>query len=121
MKIFVQHFGGGIKYWLSRSGDKLSLDTDKKNAVDILASEAPSVARKLAAVVGKLPKLDGFSVYGESDKTKTKRKLRDNPRRPKAVARGPAPKKKAPGEKRSKPRKKVTGHLPAKKPKRCKK
>lgn len=119
MKIFVQHFSGGIKYWLVKSGDKLSLDTDKKKAVDILKSESPSVARKLAAAIGDIKKLDGFSVYGE-DSVSPKRKLRDNPR-PKAKGASASAKKKKAASKPSKPQKKASKPSPAKKPKRCKK
>lgn len=120
MRIFIQHASGGIKYWLVASGSKFTLDTDRKKAVDVLVSEVPTVAKKLAVVVGKHEKLNGFSVYGEADKTKKTRKLKNNPRPKARGATASATKKKA-ARKPSKPRKKVSKASPAKKPKRCKK
>lgn len=120
MKIFIQHANGGIKYWLVVADSKFTLDTDRKKAVDVLVSEVPTVAKKLAAVVGHYEKLSGFSVYGETDKTKKTRKLKNNPR-PKARGAAASASKKKAAKKPSKPRKKATKVSPAKKPKRCKK
>lgn len=117
MKIYIQHENGGIKYWLVGSGEKFSLDTDKKKALDVSAIDAARVAKKLAAVVAEHAKLDGFSVYGEKDAKK--KKLKDNPRKKsKRAATRAKPKAAKASKKKSAKQQKALKPSPAKKPRK---